>query len=171
MNRRSFRQSLRRSGGFTMNPSTGQSPSLGYSVSDYGAESVGRVKSRAKTARRVNDYLGQRADLMAPEQRKHLGGWREHGGGKSPTRDYLDVSDVYPQAPHGRSQATMKTVLHNQKAFYDVGGGQEVTNPAYEPDPWAMGRRTQRMSGQNVTHDPGDHLGAVNEFFRSSFGR
>lgn len=171
MNRRSFRQALKRSGGFTVNPSTGQSPSSGYAVSDYGAESVGRVKSRAKTARRVNDYLGQRTDLMAPEQRKHLGGWREHGGGKSPTQDYLDVSDVYPQTPSGRSQATMKTYHHDQKAFYDVGGGQEVTNTAYDPSPGARERRKDRMVGKNVTEDPGDRLAAVNEFFRSSFGR
>jgi hypothetical protein len=165
---RGLRQDLKRQGGFSVDIQTGKSPSEGYAVSDQGAESVGRVKSRAKTGRRIQSYVGEHQQaLSAPG--KYLGGWREHQEGK-PSHDVLDVSQVYPASSAGLAQAHLKTVIHNQKAYYNVGRGEEVGNPAFEDDPSAQGRRLARMSGKN-TASALPNVRAVNEFFQSAMDR
>jgi hypothetical protein len=133
---------LRRSGGFSVNVETGERPTSGIMVSDPGGEEQ----------RPLRQTRGPDIKAYAQAHAEHLkGGNRFLGGWKEGRTAYLDRSTRYPAEGLGASHAYLAMVGNRQKAAYNVGTGQEISNPArqgrYDVDEMTSIRR---MRGENV---------------------
>jgi hypothetical protein len=110
--------SIAKTGGFTVHPVTGQSPTTGYMCATVpGAEKVlsGREDITANT---IRGYFSDHADYLSERPKLHLGGWIDSESGKV----YLDLSERFET----EAEATAAAVKHKQIAIWDLANGREV---------------------------------------------
>jgi len=108
-------QAIATSGGFSVQPVTGEVPGSGFMVAIF--KGVERVVTRAEfSGQLVADFVGQHAALFQAAENAFLGGWLDGG------QVYLDVSVNVP---------TLEAALelgreHDQLAVYDVASGTSI---------------------------------------------
>lgn len=130
-----------KSGGFSVNVATGESPQEGYMVSLPGSESS--VRSLHVSPAHIKEYVDRHGAALAQDER-YLGGWNNKNA--RPRMSYFDVSrNVAPTpanvAAYGkdtamadaRTSAMDLSVAYGQEAIYDLQKGESVYNKDFDP--------------------------------------
>jgi hypothetical protein len=144
---------LRTSGGFTVDPRTGNQPTSGVAVAMQGAEETVPRASGADIA----SYAGRHAKALS-QPGAHIGGWDAGDGGGNTSEkelidqttarynpmtrddpraelhrnvDVLDASRVIEEHPRGHHMAEVYHAMHvnRQAAAFDLSSFKTIVNP------------------------------------------
>jgi hypothetical protein len=109
-------------GGITYHPTTSTQPTAGYAVTNAypGREAV---LNRPITGPDVHSFITKNADVFGNDMSAHFGAW------KNGDDWYMDVAHIDPDL----ESALGKAKDSNQQAIYDLGSGQDIPNPHYQP--------------------------------------
>ena len=107
-------ESIKKTGGFTLQPVTGDVPTDGFAVSIFENESESVPLDRISLNDLI-DYAASKGDLF-DNHANYFGGWIKDG------RVYLDVTIVVKSA----AEAEALCLKHDQKAYWDFRNKAEV---------------------------------------------
>lgn len=109
-----------KSGGFSIQPTTGETPEKGFMVSEHGSEEA--IPLEEFRPSHLPGYVRRNREAFQ-ETTRYLGGWRE------PSSVALDRSRQFSD----ESKAGVEMIHQNQRAMYDLDQGESIGNPYYQP--------------------------------------
>lgn len=110
---------IERSGGFTYQPITGDTPKEGFALSIYPEHEkvISADLPQQEKARLITQYIKDKKEIWSKPDH-YVGGWHDTESGKI----YLDVSIITRDNEVARKLA----IQHGQEGYYDLGKGETI---------------------------------------------
>jgi 8-oxo-dGTP pyrophosphatase MutT (NUDIX family)/GNAT superfamily N-acetyltransferase/proteasome lid subunit RPN8/RPN11 len=164
---KSLAQRVANDGGFTYNPTDGDSPTEGFSIAVY-PEHEQILSAEDATPAKIAAYMIEKSSIYSTDERIHIGAWFNKKTDENPNGDdkvYLDLSMVIDD----RDEAVKFAKENGQLGIFDLKNFQTIeTLTPDERKKWEDENKTKSYAhtGQS-RYVPQGHQKSVGRFIRS----